>query len=278
MERGINELYSNQLKKYIMLKKPFTVVLLILTTFFFSCVSSKKYKGANNEIEQLKSANQQNAATISSLQKQTNELTAENKSVGSDFSNYKTKCEAAQKEFETTQKELDAQKAILQEEYKTMQQVKDKLTTAMADFANQGVEIFEKDGHVYVNMQDNLLYKSGSATIGNDGKKALEALATALNGYPNLKVIVVGHTDDVMFKKGNDDNLSLSTERANGVTRVLRENNVDPMRLTSAGQGKYHPVGDNTTKEGRAKNRRTEIILNPDLLKLWESVENGSSN
>ena len=115
--------------------------------------------------------------------------------------------------------------------------------------------------------------------IGNDGKKALEALATALNGYPNLKVIVVGHTDDVMFKKGNnDDNLSLSTERANGVTRALRENNVDPLRLTSAGQGKYHPVGDNTTKEGRAKNRRTEIILNPDLLKLWESVQNGGSN
>ena len=262
-----------------MLKRSISVVLLLLTTLLFSCVSSKKYKGANTEIEQLKSANQQNEATIKSLQQQTNQLTAENKSVGSDFSNYKTKCEATEKEFAATQKELDAQKAILQEQYKTMQEVKEKMMAAMADFANQGVEVFEKDGHVYVNMQDNLLYKSGSATIGNDGKKALEALATALNGYPNLKVIIVGHTDDVMFKKANnEDNLSLSTERANGVTRVLREYDVDPLRLTSAGQGKYHPIDDNTTKEGRAKNRRTEIILNPDLLKLWESVQNGGSN
>src|SRR6185295_10100308 len=145
------------------------------------------------------------------------------------------------------------------------------LEAALADFNEKGVHVYEKDGLVYVNMQDNLMYKSGSSAMSEDGKKALGSLASALNDYPNLRVYVVGHTDDVKFKKGNSDNLSLSTERANGVVRVLRDDyQVDPTRLTAAGKGKYAPVGDNTTAEGRAKNRRTEIILNPDLERLWD--------
>ena len=123
-------------------------------------------------------------------------------------------------------------------------------------------------------MEDKLLYKSGSAVLGEDGKTALENIAAALNEYPDLKVVVVGHTDDKKFKNSNSDNLSLSTERANSVVRVLRDSyHVDPTRLTAAGKGKYSPVADNTTEEGRAKNRRTEIILRPDFMKLWESVQ-----
>ncbi len=81
----------------------------------------------------------------------------------------------------------------------------------------------------------------------------------------------MGHTDDVKFKKGHSDNLSLSTERANGVVRILSDNyKVDLVRLTSGGKGKYAPVADNATAEGRAKNRRTEIILNPDLQRVGQ--------
>lgn len=75
------------------------------------------------------------------------------------------------------------------------------------------------------------------------------------------------------FKNTNTDNLSLSTERANGVVRILRSNQVDPARITSTGIGKFNPVADNATAEGRAKNRRTEIILKPDFLRLWNSVK-----
>ena len=108
--------------------------------------------------------------------------------------------------------------------------------------------------------------------MGEAGKNALGSLASALNDYPNLKVIVMGHTDDVHVK-GKADNLSLSTERANGVLRILRDSyNVDPTRLTAAGQGKYNPVADNSTEEGRAKNRRTDIILNPDMERIWRSA------
>jgi len=84
---------------------------------------------------------------------------------------------------------------------------------------------------------------------------------------------VIGNTDDKKFK-GSSDNMSLSTERANGVVRILANDyKVDPTRLTAAGKGKYNPVADNKTEEGRAKNRRTEIILNPDWEKVWETVE-----
>jgi chemotaxis protein MotB len=142
----------------------------------------------------------------------------------------------------------------------------------MADFKDRGVDVEYKNGLVYVSMADNLLYKTGSAALGQNGKEALATLANVLNNYPNLKVIVVGHTDDVQTKKGTD-NWSLSTERANGVVRLLTDTyNVEPSRITAAGKGKYDPVAENTSEAGRAKNRRTDIILNPDLVKVWNSV------
>jgi len=122
-------------------------------------------------------------------------------------------------------------------------------------------------------MKDNLLYKSGSAKLSEDGKKALGNLASVLSQMPKLKVIVVGNTD-TMHVKGVADNWSLSTERANGVVRTLvNDYNIDPARLTAAGKGKFSPVADNSTEEGRAKNRRTEIVLNPDWERLWDSVK-----
>jgi chemotaxis protein MotB len=122
-------------------------------------------------------------------------------------------------------------------------------------------------------MAEGLMYKTGSAALAPDAKAALGNLASVLNEYPKLKVYVVGNTDDKPFKKGGD-NLQLSTDRANGVVRILASDyKVDPSRLTAAGRGKYSPVADNSTAEGRAKNRRTEIIINPDLVKIWQSVQ-----
>jgi chemotaxis protein MotB len=132
--------------------------------------------------------------------------------------------------------------------------------------------VYAKDGLVYVSMEDNLLYKSGRAALSDSSKYALAKLARVLNDYPKLHVIVVGNTDTVQFKKGSD-NWTLSTERANCVVRVLRDSGVDPSRLTSAGKGKYAPVADNSTTEGRARNRRTDIILNPDMERIWQSVQ-----
>lgn len=183
-------------------------------------------------------------------------------SLKAEYDNYKNDCEISKSE-------LKAIKSVMDEEQAQLQSLAKKINDAMQDLTNRGVNTEYKNGMLYVNMEDNLLYESGSAKLGEDGKKALAALASALNDYPKLKVVVVGHTDSVQFKSGSD-NWTLSTERANGVVRSLRDDySVDPARLTAAGRGKYDPVADNATAEGRAKNRRTEIILRADLERIW---------
>jgi chemotaxis protein MotB len=242
-------------------------IAIFSSVFLFSCVSSKKYKEANAELNQLKETTAQQATENAALQSKVSTLSSANTSMSTEFSSYRNSCE-------NTQKQLGAYKAAQQEEDEKLQVLTAKLEKALVDFADKGVEVHAKDGRVYVNMEDNLLYKSGSAKLGDEGKLALGNLALALHDYPNLKIIVVGHTDDKKFKTANSDNLSLSTERANGVVRLLRDDfQIEPTRLTAAGQGKYSPVADNTTEEGRAKNRRTEIILNPDIDKLLASLK-----
>jgi len=250
-----------------MTQKLFITCSLISGIVLSSCGTGKKLEAANAQVQQLQAANSELTAKQNDLQKQIDNLTASNKSVEQQFAQYKSGCE------QSSQK-LQAMQAAEKEDEAALNEMEKKIDAALANFNNKGVDVYQKDRVIYINMEDKLLYKSGSAVLGEDGKTALENIAAALNEYPDLKVVVVGHTDDKKFKNSNSDNLSLSTERANSVVRVLRDSyHVDPTRLTAAGKGKYSPVADNTTEEGRAKNRRTEIILRPDFMKLWESVQ-----
>ena len=217
------------------------------------------------ETEKAKAEANELAAKNADLQKQVDNLTKGNQQVNTEFSQYRAGCEATSKRLKDLQAELNEVVDILEK-------VEKRIEEGMADFENKGVDVDYRDGFVYVSMEDELMYKSRSAAVQEQGKKALSNLATVLNEYPKLRVIVVGHTDDKQFKKGRD-NWTLSTERANGIVRILRDQNVDPTRLTAAGKGKYSPVADNTTEEGRAQNRRTEIILNPDMAALLEHAE-----
>lgn len=238
-------------------------VVLLVT----ACVPSKKFKEVQEQSAQMQARNAQLAGTIDLLNRQVSDLTTQNQSMTSEFASYKNKCEATEQAYREVSN-------VLEREAKTMQLVQDKLEHAMADFSSRGVEVYSRQGFVHVSLSDELMYKSGSAELGENGKKALASLASVINDYPNLKVIIVGNTDDVKFKKGID-NWTLSTERANGVVRVLRDDyNVDPSRLTAGGKAKYNPVADNSTPEGRAKNRRTDIILNPDIESIWEMARN----
>lgn len=248
-----------------MSQKLMVTCLLVSSILLYSCGPSKKMKAANANIARLEAANKDLTAKVSQLQGQVDNLTASNNSLNQQYNSYKTDCEA-------TKQKLASIEASRKEDYNRLMEIQKKVEAATADFEGKGLEVTEKDGEIYVNMQDNLLYKSGSSTVGEEGKKVLANLASVLNDYPKLEVTVMGHTDDQKFKSSNTDNLSLSTERANGVARILRDNQVDPNRLTSAGKGKFDPVADNATAEGRAKNRRTEIILNPDFLRAWEET------
>jgi len=155
----------------------------------------------------------------------------------------------------------------------SMQEIRRKAAEALVQFANAGVEVSYKDGLVYISMQDELLFNAGSAKLGKNGQDALAVVARVLNDNPNLKIYVIGNTDSVKVTRGFIDNWSLSTERANSVVRVLRDKYMVTMeRVVSAGKGKYDPIADNATAEGRSKNRRTDIILNPDLSRFWDMV------
>lgn len=256
-----------------MLQKTTISYMVAALVVLCSCGAAKKAevlqgenKALHDNINQLETANKQLKATNGQLQQQNAEMKTGIQAGLDAFSQYKRECEA-------TQARLQVAQAVLRDQYATLQEIEDKINTALADFEDKGVDVYYKNGLVYVSMEDNLLYKSGSAALGADGKKALSSLASVLNDYPKLKIVIVGNTDDAKFKKGSTDNWSLSTERANGVVRTFRdEYKIDPARLTAAGRSKYNPIADNSTAEGRAKNRRTDIILNPDLDKLWESV------
>src|SRR6185369_7089859 len=114
---------------------------------------------------------------------------------------------------------------------------------------------------------------TASANLGTRGKEALSSVANVLNQDSSIKIMVVGHTDSIPIRGSFRDNWSLSTERANTIVRILSESyEVNPARLTASGRSKYSPVASNETADGRTLNRRTEIVLTPDLSQVWDLV------
>jgi chemotaxis protein MotB len=172
--------YIFKFKLNVMLKRKLTPVLLIATVLFYSCGNSKKLETANADMANLKNANTELTNKNASLQKEVDDLTASNKSVNEEFGKYKADCEESKQQ-------LAALQAIFMDIHHSMEEVEKKLETALADFNEKGVTVHEKDGLVYVNMEDNLLYKSGSSAMSEDGKKALGSVAAALNEYPKPK-------------------------------------------------------------------------------------------
>ena len=143
----------------------------------------------------------------------------------------------------------------------------------LVNFKPDELTVSIKDGKIYVSLQEKLLFKSGSAVVDPKGKEALKSLATVLNGTKDINVNIEGHTDNVPIKGKFQDNWSLSTERATSIIRILtNEYNVDAKNIIATGRSEYYPVADNLTPEGKAKNRRTEIILSPNLAELFKLI------
>jgi chemotaxis protein MotB len=256
-----------------MTNKSTVLFLLLGAGILSSCGTGKKLENANAQVADLQSQNSQLTTANNDLKKQVTDLTTQNSGLTTQNSSLTAQFDSYKKDCQAKEQELKEMSEAMNELHKDVQELVEKIEAAEADFESKGFEVYSKDGIVHVDMKDNLLYKSGSAKLSDDGKKALGNLAEVLSGYPKLKVIVVGNTDTVKVK-GVADNWSLSTERANSVVRTLvKDYQMDPARLTAAGKGKFNPVADNSTKEGRAKNRRTEIVLNPDWERLWESVK-----
>lgn len=162
-------------------------------------------------------------------------------------------------------------RAELEKKDEAMRSLKDRISAALTGFEGKGITVEQRQGRIHVSMENKLLFPSGSTVVDAQGKQALKDLAKAIEGEADLRIMVEGHTDTDKVLPGSPykDNWDLSVMRATSVVRILQDNGrIDPVRITAAGRGEFLPLdpGD------KARNRRIEIILSPDLTQLYELV------
>ncbi len=173
-------------------------------------------------------------------------------------------------DLEVSSKRLNELENMMAEKEASMKKLKETLSKALNAFEGKGLTIEQKNGKVYVSMENKLLFQTGSWAVGVEGKKAVVEVAKVLAQNPDISVLIEGHTDnDKIFGAiggGVENNWDLSTKRATAIVTILSENKgVKKENLTAAGRGEFAPLMSNDTPEGKAKNRRIEIILTPKL-------------
>jgi chemotaxis protein MotB len=160
---------------------------------------------------------------------------------------------------------------VLRKKDQAVAELRKKLSDALIGFENKGLTITQKNGKVYISMDESLLFASGKTTVEAKGIEALKNVAKVLEQNPDINVMVEGHTDDVPMKGAGEikDNWDLSVMRATSVTKImLGSAKIDAARIISAGRGEFFPLDTAKTPEARKKNRRTELILTPKLDEL----------
>jgi len=168
----------------------------------------------------------------------------------------------------------DLQGSIARKDSLNMQLVMN-LKGAIGDLNDKDINIKVDKGVVYVDISDKLLFKSGKYEVNDAAKAVLGKVATVLKNQPDIEFMVEGHTDSIPYKKDPlIDNWDLSVKRATAVVRILQNQyGIPPARMTAAGRADYQPVADNTTEDGRAANRRTRIVILPQLDQFFKLLE-----
>ncbi|HSH19136.1 MAG TPA: OmpA family protein [Draconibacterium sp.] len=261
----------------------FTFLALIGGMLFTSCVSNKKFTASEAQNDKLQ---KENAATLDKL----NECNMLGMKSTADYAALQKENEAALKDYSMVKNDLMLLSAqsnmtireqatrlknlqdMMQAQTDKTNNLKNSISKALMNYKTDELNVYQKDGKVYVSLAEKLLFKSGSDVVDPKGKAALKTLAAVLNNSKDFTVAIEGHTDNVPIKtKVFQDNWDLSTARASSIVRVLTiDNGFDSGRITASGKSEFHPVGINTTAEGRASNRRTEVILSPDLQEIYK--------
>ena len=167
--------------------------------------------------------------------------------------------------------------ALISAKDQAMTDLKNAISNALTAFEGKGLTIEQRDGKVYVSMENKLLFKSGSWAVGAEGKKAIRQLGNVLGENPDIAVLIEGHTDNVPFSSGGQvaNNWDLSTKRATAIIAILSENkSINLENLTAAGRSEYAPIATNETGDGKAKNRRIEVVLTPKLDEISKLLNN----
>ncbi len=167
--------------------------------------------------------------------------------------------------------------ALIASKDQAMRDLKNAISNALTAFEGKGLTVEQRNGNVYVSMENKLLFKSGSWAIGAEGRTAIEQLGAVLGANPDIAVLIEGHTDNDPFSSGGPiaNNWDLSTKRATAIVQILRENEaINPENLTAAGRGEFAPIASNETTQGKAKNRRIEVVLTPKLDEISKLLNN----
>lgn len=248
---------------------------------FASCISKKQLLDAQMQARSLqndsalmasKIADQQ--ASINKLQADLNAAGQQNAQLNNEASNKQGQLNNLQQNLQSQQKRLQDLQNLLDQQRKATSELKNKMITALTGFSNSDLTITQKNGKVYVSLSEKFLFPSGSAVVNDSGKIALSKLANVLIANPDIAVDIEGHTDSIPIKGRFEDNWALSTARATSVVRILVNTyKIDPAKVIASGHAWYDPVDTNATPEGRARNRRTEIILSPNLDEIYKLLE-----
>lgn len=255
--------------------------LLVCLFFLSSCISQKKYQAALDREQSLSARNAELSSNITSLKGQIESMEADNARLVKQIDDAMKRASDASGTANMTQKQLEAEqkrlwdlRKVLEQQRSAVENLRKKMADALVGFNSNELQVFTKNGRVYVSLQESLLFPSGSAVVNPKGKDALGTLAQVLNINPDINVVVEGHTDSIPIRGKYEDNWALSVARSTSIVRVLTDTyKVDPVRVTASGRSKYEPVDVNDTPEGRQRNRRTEIILAPKLDELMQLLQ-----
>lgn len=262
-------------------------ILLIFTGIFMlsGCVAKRYLTQSQNQVSLLQADSARFQNTITSLESQIanqeksianqkaniEDLTQKISNLSNQTSQQQNQLSQSQQDLQQQQQKLQQLQNLLAQQKAASAELKNKMTEALKGFSSNDLSVYQKDGKVYVSLSENLLFPSGSAVVNPKGVDALSKLAAVLNLNNEVAVDIEGHTDSIPIRGKYADNWDLSTARANSIVRILVNNyKVDPKRVISSGHSYYDPIASNATADGRAKNRRTEIILSPKLEEMYQ--------
>ncbi|GAB4287614.1 MAG: OmpA family protein [Marinilabiliales bacterium] len=237
-----------------------------------------KEKNANEEAETRKLLQelQELQADIQKQQDALKELEKELNEKKANLDAMKLELDNKDKALEAKNKRLIELQAMLNRKDSVVKALRDKVSLALKGYEGEGLTVEERNGKVYVSLEEKLLFKSGKWDVDPAGQKALKKLAEVLEKNPDINIMIEGHTDNVPYKGSSsiEDNWDLSVKRATSIVKIILQNkNIDPKRLTASGRGEFFPIDPANTPEARQKNRRTEIILTPKLDELFQILE-----
>ncbi|UAY53332.1 OmpA/MotB family protein [Ferruginibacter albus] len=270
------------------MKKQLFILFTAIALISQSCVSKRLFRDSQSQVAALRNDSTQLAnkieemntkitalnGDVSSMNKKIADLNNEKNALDQQTTSQQNALNQTTQTLQQQRQRLQQLEQLLEQQRKQSRELKDKMSEALNNFKSNELTITQKNGKVYVSLSEELLFPSGSAVVNPRGVDALAKLAAVLNLNPDISVDIEGHTDSIPIKGRYQDNWDLSTARANSIVRILVNNyKVDPVRVIASGHSKYDPVDVNFTPQGRANNRRTEIILSPKLDEMYKLLE-----